>query len=76
MKSLAGNIWWPHLYRKIYYHGKNCIQCIKAGQNLTVILGTSNTEKLLILSEPNEERDLDFARPLEKNWGNSKYLIL
>ena len=22
MKSLAENIWWPHLYREIYYHGK------------------------------------------------------
>ena len=46
MKSLAENIWWPHLYREIYYHGKNCIQCIKAGKNLKVILGTNNTEKL------------------------------
>ena len=76
MKSLAENIWWPHLYRVIYDHGKNCIQCIKAGKNLKVILGTNNTEKLPILSEPNEEVDLDFAGPLDKNWGNSKYLLL
>ena len=76
MKSLAENIWWPHLYREIYYNGKNCIQCIKAGKNLKVILGTSNTEKLPVLSEPNEEIDLDFAGPLDKNWGNSKYLLL
>ena len=73
MKSLAENIWWPHLYREIYYHGKNCI---KAGKNLKVILGTNNTEKLTILTEPNEEIDLDFAGPLDKNWGNSKYLLL
>ena len=46
MKTLAENIWWPHLYREIYYHGENCIQCIKAGKNLKVILGTNNTEKL------------------------------
>ena len=32
IKSLAEKIWWPHLYREIYYHGKNCIQCIKAGR--------------------------------------------
>ena len=76
VKSLAENIWWPHLYREIYYHGKNCIQCIKAGKNLKVILGTNNTEKLPILSEPNEEVDLDFAGPLDKIWGNSKYLLL
>ena len=72
MKSLAENIWWPHLYREIYYHGKNCIQCIKAGKNLKVILGT----KLPSLTEPNEEVDLDFAGPLDKNWGNWKYLLL
>ena len=28
------------------------------------------------LSEPNEELDLDYAGPLDKNWGNSKYLLL
>ena len=76
MKSLAENIWWPHLYRQIYYHDKNCIECIKAGKNLKFILGTNNTESLPILSEPNEELDLDFACPLDKNWGNSKYLLL
>ena len=76
MKSLAEKNWWPHLYREIYYHGKNCIQCIKAGKNLKVILGTNDTEKLPILTESNEEIDLDFAGPLDKNWGNSKYLLL
>ena len=40
-----------------------------------MILGTSNTEQLPILSKPNEELDLDFAVPLDKNWGNSKYLL-
>ena len=76
MKTLEENIWWPHLYRETYYHGKNCIQFIKAGKSLKVILGTNNTDKLRILTKPNEEVDLDFASPLEKNWGNSKYLLL
>ena len=55
MKSLAENIWWPHLHRSIYYHGKNCIQFIKSGKNLKVILCTNNTEKLPILSEPKKK---------------------
>ena len=76
MKSLAENIWWPHLYREIHCQGKNCIQCIKTGKNLKVILGTNKTEKLPILSEPNEELDLDSAGTLDKKWGNSKYLLL
>ena len=76
MKSLAENIWWPHLYREIYCHGKHCIQCIKVCKNLKVNLGTNNIEKLLNLSEPNEELDLDFAGPLDQNCGNSKCLLL
>ena len=76
MKSLEENISWPHFFREIYYHGKNCIQCLKAGKILKVILDSNIREKLPVLSEPNEELDLDFAGPLEKNWVNSKYLLL
>ena len=47
-----------------------------AGKNLKVLLGTNNTEKLPILAESNEEVDLDFAGPLDKSCGNSKYLLL
>ena len=47
-----------------------------AGKNLKVLLGTNKTEKLPILTKPNEEVDLDFAGPLDKSWGNSKYLLL
>ena len=64
------------MYREIYYHGKNCIQCLKASKNLKVILSTNNNEKLPVLFKPNEELDLDFAGPLDKTWGNSKYLLL
>ena len=76
MKSLAENIWWPHLYREIHYHGNNCIHCIKEVKNLEVILGKNNTEKLSTFSEPNEEIDLDFAGLLDNNCGNSQYLLL
>ena len=41
-----------------------------------MFLGTNNTEKLQILSEPNEEVYLEFAGPLDINWGNSNYLLL
>ena len=28
MKALAESIWWPQLYRQIYYHGKKRSQCL------------------------------------------------
>ena len=75
IKDPAKNIWWPHLYREIYHHGKNCVQCIKADKKLKIFLGATNTQKLRDLSEPNGEMDLDFAGPLDKNWETSKYLL-
>ena len=35
MKSLAEYLWWPHIYREIYHHGRTCTQCLKAGKNIT-----------------------------------------
>ena len=58
MKALAENTWWPHLYREIYHHVKNCAQRIKAGKNLKVIMGSANTQKPPELSEPNDEINL------------------
>ena len=40
MKSLAEYLWWPHIYREINHHGRTCTQCLKAGKNIKVILGT------------------------------------
>ena len=34
MKSLAEYLWWPHIYREIYHHGRTCSQCLKAGKTL------------------------------------------
>ena len=65
LKFLAENIWWPHIYREIYHHGKSCNQCLKAGKNLKVLLSTDHTTKLPTSSFANEEINLDFAGPLD-----------
>ena len=76
MKSLAEYLWWPHIYREIYHHGRICSQCLKAGKNIKVLLGTQNISKLPTLTFANEEINLDFAGPLEAFWGNYKYILL
>ena len=76
MKSLAQYFWWPHIYREIHHHGRTCSQCLKAGKNIKVLLGTDNISKLPTLTFANEEINLDFAGPLDAFWGNSKYLLL
>ena len=76
MKSLAKCLWWPHIYREIYIHGRSCSQCLKAGKNIKVLLGTHNISKLPTLTFANEEINLDFAGPLDVFWGNNKYILL
>ena len=69
MKFLAEYIWWPHIYLKIYHHGKSCNQGLKAGKNLKHLLGTDHTTKLPTLTFANEEKNLDFAGHLDAFWG-------
>ena len=76
MKSLAKYLWWPHIYREIYHHGRTCSQCVQAGKNIKVLLGTHNISKLPTLTFANEEINLDFAGPLDAFWGNNKYILL
>ena len=45
MRFLAEFIWWQHIYREIYHHGKSCKQCSKAGKNLKVLLGLEEMSK-------------------------------
>ena len=76
MKSLAEYLCWPHIYREIYHHGRACSQCLKAGKNIKVLLGTHNISKLPTLTFANEEINLDFAGPLDTFWDNKKYILL
>ena len=45
MKFLAEFIWWPHIYREIYHHGKSCKEGSKAGTNPKVLLGWEHMSK-------------------------------
>ena len=76
MKSLAEYLWWPHIYREIYHHGRTCSQCLKAGKNIKVLLGSQNISKLPTLTFANEEINLDFAGPLDACWSNNKCILL
>ena len=76
MKSLAEYLWRPYIYREIYHHGRTCSQCLKAGKNIKVLLGTHNISKPPTLTFANDEINLDFSGPLDPFWGNNKYILL
>ena len=76
IESLAEYLWWPHIYREVYHHGRTCSQCLKAGKNIKVLLGTHNISKLPTLTFANEEINLEIARPLDAFRENNKYIFL
>ena len=55
---------------------ENINQCLKAGKNIKVLLGTHNISKRPALTFAIEEINLDFAGPLDACWGNNKYIHL
>ena len=76
MKYLAQYIWWPHMNRQTNFHGINCSESTSAGKNLKIFIPNSQTSELPPLLEPDEEVNLDFARPLDSFWGSNKYIFL
>ena len=77
MKSLATqHMWWPKIYREIQVHGKNRIECVKAGKNLKPLSHHKNLGKLPTVKEPNQEIELDFAGLLPLTWGTKKYILV
>ena len=63
MSFLAEIIWWLHIYREIYHHGKSCKQCSKAGKNLKVLLGLEQMSKYRNFHQ-RLKINLDLAGPL------------
>ena len=58
--------WWPGLYREIREKAENCPSCRASGKNLTSQLPSTEKNNLEILSEPNQEIQLDFAGPIKQ----------
>ena len=46
MKYLGQYIWWPHINRQIFFHGINCSECTKTGNNLKSVIPNSQISEL------------------------------
>ena len=76
MIRLANLIWFPHIHRTIKLRAENCKQCTDQGKNLKPIIPKTNLGKLPKLLEPNQEIQLDFARPLPNESNNEIYILV
>ena len=64
MLSLGNLIRSPCIHRWLTSKAQACKECTKQGKNLKPILQKQNLGKLSLLSEPNEELQMDFAGPI------------
>ena len=73
---LADLVWFPCIHRDVTYKAQSCWDCIKNGKNLRAIQSKSCLGTLPILSEPNEEIQVDYAGPLIFREDKDEYYIL
>ena len=62
--ALAKLIWWPHIHSEIVSKAKACRKFIDKGKNLKALVPKTQLGHLPILTEPNQEIQMDFARPI------------
>ena len=76
MLRLADLISFPCIQRDVTYKSQSCPDCIKNCKNLKTLQTKSKLGNFLILTEPNEEIQLDFAGPLTFPEHKDDYYIL
>ena len=80
MDQSAAAFWWPSLYRKIREKAENCPSCRASGKHLTTQLPSTEKKQkknnLEILSEPNQEIQLDFAGPIKSKTRGDVYILV
>ena len=76
MLELSHHVWFLHIHRSIVQMAQNCKHCTEQGKNLKPILGKKISFQMEPLVEPNEEVQLDFARPLPDELNRDAYLLV
>ena len=76
MEQLAQAFWWPGLARDIQEKSETCPSCRAAGKNILTQIPSTEKNSLELLTEPNQEIQLDFAGPIKsKTRGNVCILV-
>ena len=75
MIYLAQFVWYPQIHRDIVSQAQRCKQCSKTGKNLKSIIPKNKDVALPLLSEPNEEVQIDIAGPLTNNNRDTYILV-
>ena len=74
MDKAAEAFWWPGKYRELEKKSESCPSCRVAGKNLKPQKPSTEINPLELLTEPNQEIQMDIAGPFKsKHAGTSMF---
>ena len=76
MEQLTGAFWWPGMNRKVQEKAELCPSCRAAGKNIITQIPSTEKNNLEILTEPNQEIQLDFAGPIKSKTQGDVYILV
>ena len=74
MDQLAEAFWWPGIHREIKEKAETCASCRAAGKNIISQIPSTEKNNLEILTESNQEIQLDFAGPTKSKTRGDVYI--
>ena len=76
MEQLSVVFWWPGIQREIQEKAESCRSCRAAGKNIVTQIPSTEKNNLEILTEPNQEIQLDFAGPIKSKTRGVVYILV
>ena len=76
MDQLFEAFWWSAIHREIQEKAETCPSCRAAGKNIITQIPSTEKNKLEILTDPNQEFQLDFAGSIKSKTRGDVYLLV
>ena len=76
MEQLSVAFWWPGIQREIQEKAESCPSCRAEGKNIVTQIPSTEKNNLEILTEPNQEIQLDFAGPIKSKTRGDVYILV
>ena len=76
MDKAAEAFRWPGMYREIPEKSEKCPSCRTACKNLKTQIPSTEINQLELLTEPNQEIQLDFAGPIKSERRGDVYIFV
>ena len=69
MLGVSQYLWWPHMNKDTVNLAEECRSCTRYGKNVKYLIPKNASKPLSLLTQPGQEVQLDYARPLENHRG-------